>query len=525
MVIGPQLYNALNKAWKSTCRILFGEEIGELKEYERWLSEFIEKARVEKSAVSESEVYLASDNYCKDAKFISFDEIDFNKRFEPLNINEIKDIDSIVESIQERVYYAGNVVLGNSKFIEGSSNITNSFYVYKSFYLHDSKYIAYSKFCQDSEYMFGATGGNNRYMIKGISALGSQRCFEYYTITNCSDIYYSADLTACSDCIFCFCLKGKRRAIGNLELPETKYRELKKKLISEIVEDLKHNKRVPSLLELVSVFPQEELELDVVKDEPFDISPIQRAFESTFRILFKRESQADLDSYDIFLSKHLPGGRVVSGISALSALYQDLQISLNKLNRLISINESAVLSSNPTTLSTDEIDSISLKDISALSKIAFMSLDAYEGKNRNIRKSALIYNATDCCCGTAYAYSNRCAFSFWPRHSSYLFGSSMTLNSSFCINAYQSDKVTRAFQVDNCNNCSDVYFSHNCENVQDSMFCFNVKNLKNAIGNAALPQDKYLKVKESLLWQIADELIKNKDFKWDIYNVGCYKHK
>jgi len=32
------VYDELNKRWKATCRILFGEEIGELEEYKEYLT-------------------------------------------------------------------------------------------------------------------------------------------------------------------------------------------------------------------------------------------------------------------------------------------------------------------------------------------------------------------------------------------------------------------------------------------------------------------------------------------------------
>ena len=37
------LYVELDKAWKTTCRVLFGGEIGDLKEYEPWLREYLPK--------------------------------------------------------------------------------------------------------------------------------------------------------------------------------------------------------------------------------------------------------------------------------------------------------------------------------------------------------------------------------------------------------------------------------------------------------------------------------------------------
>ena len=35
--MNSQNYEVLNKAWKSTCKVLFGAEIGDMKDYEPWL--------------------------------------------------------------------------------------------------------------------------------------------------------------------------------------------------------------------------------------------------------------------------------------------------------------------------------------------------------------------------------------------------------------------------------------------------------------------------------------------------------
>jgi len=53
--------------------------------------------------------------------------INFFEKFEPLKLDNITDIDSILESINERILYSGNVVLGNSKEVYKSASIINSF--------------------------------------------------------------------------------------------------------------------------------------------------------------------------------------------------------------------------------------------------------------------------------------------------------------------------------------------------------------------------------------------------------------
>jgi len=53
------------------------------------------------------------------------------------------------------------------------------------------------------------------------------------------------------------------------------------------------------------------------------------------------------------------------------------------------------------------------------------------------------------------------------------------------------------------------------------MFCFNVKNLTHAIGNAQLPPEQYKKVKGALVAQMANELEKKRDLRWDIFSIGA----
>jgi hypothetical protein len=190
-------------------------------------------------------------------------------------------------------------------------------------------------------------------------------------------------------------------------------------------------------------------------------------------------------------------------------------------HRIISEYEAAALAESPIALSERETEEISLDNPAPLSKLAFSIVMSSLGKNRNLGKAIGNMNASDCYAGLGYVETKYCGFCFWPRESSYIFGSCMAFNSSFCIKSYYSKRITRAFETDSCTDCADIYYAHNCENVHDSMFCFNVKNLRNAIGNGVLPLEKYKAVKKSLLEQIVSELEKKKTLKWDIYNIGC----
>jgi len=520
-------YLELNKAWKSTCKILFGEELGELKDNREWLLEYIGKPITEKSAVSGKDVNLAIDDYCKGSKFMRFDENNFINKFEPLNINEVKDIDSIVGAVQERVYYTGDLVLGNSRGVEGSSNITDSFNILNSYFLDACQNVAYSMYLRSNNFAFGVFGAAlSDFMIRNlVIGPNCHRLFETFRIRESSDIYYSANLEGCSECIFCFNLNGKRNSIGNLELQKDKYKTLKEKLVAEMKESIKGKKI--SLFDIMSKLPKEKVNVEVrEKKEKFSITPISTAFKSTFEIILKKKP-GEIEDYKNYLQKHkVPKITEINDTASNEsiAFTDDYNGSAIPRHRLISESESLSLSENTRSLDAEEVMQLSLLDNATLAKIAFMPLGHVSGRTSNVSK--MLWNnfsASNCYSGMGFAECKETAYSFWPRQSSYIFGSAMVFDSSYCINTYYSKKMARSFEIDGCTNCSDIYFAHNCENVNDSMFCFNVKNMKNAIGNATLPLDKYKKMKDLLIEQVADEILKNKELKWDIYNIGCGK--
>jgi hypothetical protein len=82
-------YEPVNKAWKSACKVVFGQEVGELKAFEPWLEEYVYPPREEKSALSGKDVNLTSNEYGQGAKFARLEEIDFNKKYEPIALDDI----------------------------------------------------------------------------------------------------------------------------------------------------------------------------------------------------------------------------------------------------------------------------------------------------------------------------------------------------------------------------------------------------------------------------------------------------
>jgi len=251
-----ETYDKVNKAWKRTCEILLGDEIGELKEYEKYLSKYsvgIDLV-INKSALSGMDVErFASKEFCKNARFIRYDERDkYDKMLQDkkISINKLKDLDSVVEAVSENFYYTGSGVLGNSKNVIYSTQIVNSFYIYKSVFVSDSKYAAYCNSVRNGEYTFGGTGTDPKFCINNWYTLKINRCMENVMILNSSDCYFSANIEGCQHIMFSFNQKSKRYMIGNNQLSKDKYQQIKKKLIEDIKTTLKSKKSILSIPEI-----------------------------------------------------------------------------------------------------------------------------------------------------------------------------------------------------------------------------------------------------------------------------------
>ncbi|MBN2122372.1 hypothetical protein JW721_04965 [Candidatus Micrarchaeota archaeon] len=517
----PQAYSRLNTAWKQTTKVLFGQEAGELKEHEDWLLGYISPAPSKrKSCASGRETVSVSPHYSDDARFLSLDEVDFHKKFEPLNINEIKDMDSITESLRERFTYAGSVILENSKFVSESSNVSNSFYVSDSGVIANSKNVAYSLNIRYGENIFGVNNcGQSKFCIRMVNVGPGTRCFECFDLSNSSDCYYSFAIEDCADIMFSFCMKARRNVIGNLQLPPDKYSSLKAKLLSELNEILRKEKSLPSLVDLIGVGENLSPPKVESEEESGDMRPIEKAFGQVSRVVLGRQLEG-IDNYAGWLSRNvimpfkLPSASsgnpvCVSGLP----FYKSLPAS-----HIVLEKEGFAISKM---LKLEERDLHSLDTISEnLWKIAWLTPQVHFGNNLNLIDCSISVDSLNCYQGCVYIRNECCAYSFWPRNSKYVFGSENALSCNSCIKSFYSSNLSRCFEVDSSSNSSDLYFSHNCENVNDSMFTFNAKNLRYSIGNVQYPREDYRRLRETLLGQITTELEAEKTIPWSIYTLS-----
>ncbi|HQT45508.1 MAG TPA: hypothetical protein PLO51_06010, partial [Candidatus Micrarchaeota archaeon] len=269
------------------------------------------------------------------------------------------------------------------------------------------------------------------------------------------------------------------------------------------------------------------IEIKAPQDEPKgDMGPIERAFTKTSSLLLGRELHG-IDNYEDYLKRHVKMRLVckspLSGRKAylagfmtnLAEIYgiggsfvtEDEMIQIGRLNAGEKFPDSAKM----------DVDSLA----KSLHPIAYSAMDDGVGISHNMIDCAMLLHSEDCYRTDGCAYSKKCAYNFWPRESEHIFGSWAVWESSFCMKGSQSKRLTRSMEIDTCESCADLYFSHNCENVNDSMFCFNTKNKKYAIGNSEFPRADYLKVKPAILAQLAGELESRRALKWDIFSLAA----
>ena len=253
-----EAYTRLDRQWKAACKAILGFEPSELKAYEGWLSSHMGEHKTEKLNGGGQAMYQFEDFHA-DSRKLDFASVDFMKKYPPLSANEMKDIDSIAQALGERAAYAGNISLGNSRFVEGSTNVIDSSFVYKSAGVSESSYVAYATDTRLSKMIFGADqNAQSEHLIASFINRKAMRCLECWAGVEVSDIYYSSYCVGCTDCMFSFNLIGKSHCIGNCQLTREKYSEVKKRLLEQLSGELEAKKNCLCFATLCRLLPQSQ---------------------------------------------------------------------------------------------------------------------------------------------------------------------------------------------------------------------------------------------------------------------------
>lgn len=517
-----ETYSRLDRQWKGTCKALLGLELGELKEYEGWLSSYMSEHKAEKLADGKEAMYQFEE-FGPGARKVDFNSVDFMKRYPPLSANEMKDIDSIAAALGERAAYAGNIVLGNSRFVEGSTNVIDSSFIYKSAGVSESSYVAYATDTRLCKHIFGGDqNAQSEHLVAGLINRKGFRCLESWAGDEVSDVHYSSYCIGCTECMFSFNLVGKSHCIGNCQLPRDKYAEVKKRLLEQLAGELEAKKKLPSLRDLVPPLEEKpQVRPGKLAKEPQNLTRIESEFSGSSKLILGKPLSSGIGRYSDWLSRNIFGVKKAKSALSGAEIYTSrlLFSELAPKDRLIGADE-APAAGEQLKLVESEAASLGLENARRmLGRIAFFCCERRIGMNTNNIMVPIQINSSNCYHVSNIPFGKDCAYCTWPRNSEHCYGSARTFMCSFVMRCFNSLKLSRCLECDCCRDCTGAYFCHNCENVHDSMFCFNAKNLKYAIGNAEVGKEQFEKAKKLLLAEIASSLEKTGDYKRSIYNI------
>ena len=518
----------LEQAFQSTSKVIFGEEIGSLREFAPYFEEMMFPYRMKRSYLSGKPVMVSNAFYPEGAKFISQEEIPLVK-FPALNINEIKDTDSLFAAASERAVFCGNKLFGRNTNMSDVDNCVDCSSISHGHSLYNVKYGAYASTLRESEYVFGVCGfPKTQFGMRMCDGVGANRCFETYYGTNLADMYYSFNCVGCSNCIFAFNLHAKRHVIGNLELPKDEFLRLKKKLVSEMADELKRKKRLFSVAD-IAYFGRDKK--DIPDDEiAFDSPPppkIEEAFSSTCRIVLGREHK-NIRRFGSWLLRRAISVKKVKGANGTPTFKVGTLPTIKEMpaDRLVT-NKEGEEASRLHPISIKQGEDLSLREaLSRVAKNARFSVEFIDGVNDrcidtpNLYGGSVIYKMLDTTDSKLSAYSSAVI------KSEHIFGGAFRLlQSQFCINIFDSTNLKGCFEVDCSYASRDSFFCHNCENVSDAMFCFNAKALSHAFCNEAVGKEEYARLKKILLDYINSELEEKGALDASIFNIPVKKKK
>ncbi len=514
----------INEDFKKTCKLLFGTEVGELEEFAPYLEETLFPYKIVKSAASGKQVMMSSDHYLDDAVFASQEEV-AKIKFAPLSINEIKDIDSLFDAASERAVYCGNKLFGKNMNVSEGDNISDCIEVRHSHDIFNSKYVAYCSIGRVSESIYGVNvfwKCNHDIRCAEVTFAGAARCFECYQSTGISDSYYTYNCSSCQDCMFSFNLRGKNHMIGNLQLARERYMPLKEKLVGEMAEKLKKDKRLFAMGDIAQMAGGKESGKKIEVGPGSVPKEVEAAFASTCRIVLGKEHKSGMVAP--WLMSRAIGRKKIKGAGALPTYTVDSPLG-RQIGRgeLVTFDEAMKSASSKMELGENELPSLD-EIAKRAAKHAYFSMEFREGQNQNTQDTVEAFNSTDVYRVWWSLISKHSAYSTVVTESEHIFGGwGRIMFSQFCIGCDNSMYASNSFESDSLYKCRNCYFSHNCENVEDGIFCFNAKGLRYAVCNTQVSKEEYARVKKMLLEYVNGKL--ERDGKLDVsaYNIGIRK--
>jgi len=228
----------LEEAFATTTKLLFGKPLPGLGKYAKWLSKRIPPAKAVPSALGGGTVYVPEYGFFKVVPMKNMVSYSQQAEVSQKNIGELdgsETIASIAAKLPAFAYFVPGFMEGTNINVKDSSGCIDCLNLQNCYDPFTSKNSAYAHSIMDADSLFGAfriKGGG--FSIHCYNCVRVQRCFEMDGAKNCSDCCFCHNVESMESCMFCFNTKGKRFAIGNVELPKEQYLKIKQKLFSEM---------------------------------------------------------------------------------------------------------------------------------------------------------------------------------------------------------------------------------------------------------------------------------------------------
>ncbi|MBN2121809.1 hypothetical protein JW721_02015 [Candidatus Micrarchaeota archaeon] len=507
-----------NSAFKETCRILFKEEIGELSAFEDYLKEYMFPYAIRKSCVSGREVMIGA-MYPEGAKIVSHQEMP-QLQFTKVDVNKIKDIDSLLEAVGENIVYCGNRVFGSTAKVERVDNAIDCINLSNSHNVSGCKDGAFLSHTRENDHCFGTSSySKSKFVMRSYMGFCSSRCFEAVLIGWSSDCVMCFNCMDTHEAMFSFNLRGKRHAIGNLELPREKYLPLREKLLLEIAQKLRKDKKFVGIGELPLIYGG-------LKDQPKESGAeqepgegVEAAFGTLSKIVLGSEL-GPMKDYEGWMKKYPFGIVSVKGALGTPTLATTGKVVYSKIpvSRCVTQKEALEMGKKKISIEGNEALGEIMKKAS---EIAYYTFEYDSGGNESAYSCPLSYKSRNVYKIAESVESKNSALGCMVFECEFVFGSHLKMqNSKFCLNCCDCANVANCFETDSSYNSTNCYFCHNCENVENGIFCFNTKGKRYAVGNTEVGPQEFARIKKILLDYVLESLGEKKTCELGIFSVA-----
>lgn len=233
----------VEEGFRSTTRLLLGEEHRNIQDFGPWLSERITKVKRVKGAFG-TPAYLPVMpviGRIPPDRLATLEE-GMRETSKPIGLapGESPSFHQMLQKAAKVAYFCIEFVDGQNDNCVDTPSIFSGSNVYKLLDTTNAKYSAYSTGVVDSEYIFGGFLRilDSQFCINCFDSTKLKGCFEVDGSYSSRNLYFCHNVENCSDCMFCFNAKSLQYAVGNTVVGKEEYARIRKMLLDYLNREL-----------------------------------------------------------------------------------------------------------------------------------------------------------------------------------------------------------------------------------------------------------------------------------------------